>query len=105
MEPQVTDVPEKSRFEITADGELAGFAEYFRSQHGHQDELAFIHTEVDPRFEGHGLGSQLARAALDSARERNLKVLPYCPFIRAWIGKHPDYIELIPEQQRARFGF
>jgi predicted GNAT family acetyltransferase len=100
MEPRVADNPDRSRFEIFDDNELAGFAEY----HRYQDEIAFIHTEIDPRFGGRGLGGALARAALDSARRQGLAVLPYCPFIRGWISKHPDYTDLVPQDQRQRFG-
>jgi predicted GNAT family acetyltransferase len=100
MAPRVADNPGRSRFEISEDGELAGFAEY----HRYGDEIAFIHTEIDPRFEGRGLGGALARAALDEARERGLGVLPFCPFIRGWIVKHPEYTDLVPPEQRPRFG-
>ncbi|MFD3335946.1 GNAT family N-acetyltransferase [Streptomyces sp. NPDC058700] len=103
MEPQVRDRPEKSRYEILGgdDGtETAGFAEYHLSE----GEIAFIHTETDPRFAGRGLGGLLAGAALDDARARRLRVLPYCPFIRDWMGKHPEYADLVPESRRARFG-
>lgn len=100
MEQSVVDNAEMSRFEIHDDGELAGFAEYHRSG----DEIAFIHTEIDPRFGGRGLGGKLARAALDAAREQKLSVLPYCPFIRGWITKHPEYSDLVPASHRARFG-
>ncbi|MEV4558236.1 GNAT family N-acetyltransferase [Kitasatospora sp. NPDC049285] len=100
MEQIVVDNAEKSRFEIHVDGERAGFAEYHRSG----DEIAFIHTEVDSRFEGQGLAGKLARAALDAAREQKLAVLPYCPFIRGWITKHPEYADLVPASHRARFG-
>ncbi|MDY0812563.1 GNAT family N-acetyltransferase [Kitasatospora purpeofusca] len=96
----VADNPEKSRYEITADGELAGFAEYFR----HDDEIAFIHTEIGPEFGGQGLGGILARTVLDDARARGLAVLPYCPFIRGWLTKHPDYHDLVPAAQHERFG-
>ncbi|MER7753347.1 GNAT family N-acetyltransferase [Kitasatospora sp. NPDC097643] len=100
MTTTVTDNPEQSRFEITEDGALAGFAEY----HRYENEIAFIHTEIDPAFGGRGLAGTLARSALDSAREQGLAVLPYCPFIRGWIGKHPEYAELVPQAQRTRFG-
>ncbi|MEU6239315.1 GNAT family N-acetyltransferase [Kitasatospora sp. NPDC047058] len=100
MTTGVTDNPEQSRYEITDDGELAGFAEY----HRYEAEIAFIHTEIDPRFGGRGLAGTLARAALDDARKQGLAVLPYCPFIRGWLTKHPDYVDLVPEAQRARFG-
>ncbi|MEZ0066444.1 putative GNAT family acetyltransferase [Streptacidiphilus sp. MAP12-20] len=101
MDHRVTDNPEQSRFEIFDDDVLAGFAQY----HRFENEIAFIHTEIDPRFEGHGLAGTLARTALDAAREEKLAVLPFCPFIRGWISKHPEYVELVPEGQRARFGF
>ncbi|WP_371655398.1 MULTISPECIES: GNAT family N-acetyltransferase [unclassified Streptomyces] len=103
MEPQVTDRPQKSRYEILAgdDGtETAGFAEYHLSE----GEIAFIHTEIDSRFAGQGLAGLLARGALDDVRARGLRVLPHCPFIRGWIGKHPEYTDLVPEARRARFG-
>ncbi|WP_035839241.1 GNAT family N-acetyltransferase [Kitasatospora azatica] len=102
MTTQVTDNPDRSRFEITDDGELAGFAEYFRPEN--ENEIAFIHTEIDPAFAGRGLAGILARAALDAAREQGADVLPYCPFIRGWLGKHPEYVDLVPQAQRTRFG-
>ncbi|MEU4106879.1 GNAT family N-acetyltransferase [Streptomyces tanashiensis] len=84
--------------------ETAGFAEYFLSEDESEGEIAFLHTETDPRFAGRGLGGLLARGALDDARARGLHVLPYCPFIRGWIRKHPEYADLVPETRRARFG-
>jgi len=88
----VTDNPDAKRFEAHADGVLAGFADYIRT-----DELmVFTHTEVDPAFEGKGVGSALARFALDAVRaEGTHKVMPQCPFIKAWIAKHPDDIPLV----------
>lgn len=56
----------------------------------------FTHTEVDPAFEGRGIGGALARHALDAVRAAGTRrVLPICPFIKGWIGKHPDYVELL----------
>ncbi|MFJ6718629.1 MULTISPECIES: GNAT family N-acetyltransferase [unclassified Streptomyces] len=103
MEPQVVDRPDKSRYEVlVGEGgtEPAGFAEYFLCE----GEIAFIHTEIDARFAGRGLGGLLARGALDDVRTRELDVLPYCPFIRGWIGRHPHYADLVPEARRSRFG-
>lgn len=99
MESHVADNPARSRFEVFDGGELAGFTEY----HRYGDEIAFIHTEIDPRFAGRGLGGVLARAALGAAGEQGLGVLPFCPFIRGWIGKHPEYVDLVPRGQRDRF--
>ncbi|MEU6426555.1 GNAT family N-acetyltransferase [Microbispora sp. NPDC046973] len=98
-EPQVADNPEASRFEITVDGALAGFADYRLNG----PRISFTHTEIDPAFEGRGLGSTLVRAALDAARDAGLSVLPFCPFVKRYIERHPDYLDLVPADQRARF--
>ena len=100
MDVEVTDNPDKARFEIVADGELAGFAQY----HLRDGVIAFTHTQTDDRFRGHGLGSRLVRASLDEARTRHLVVLPYCPFVRSWITEHDEYADLIPADRREQFG-
>ena len=84
--------PGESRYEAHLDGELAGFAEYVVKG----DLIFFTHTEVDDRFEGHGVGSAIARFALDDVRaDGSRRVVPRCPFIKAWIDKHPDYADLV----------
>lgn len=89
---EVTDNPAERRYEARLNGTLAGFAEYQLTH----ELIVFTHTEVDPSFEGKGVGSALARFALDEVRAKGeRKVLPNCPFIKAWIGKHPDYIPLV----------
>jgi hypothetical protein len=98
-EPKVVDNPEAGRFEVLVDGEVAGFAEYRRTT----SAVAFTHTVIDPAFEGRGLGSVLARGALDATREAGAPVLPFCPFIRGYIQRHPDYLDLVPEGRRAEF--
>ena len=100
MDPSVVDNPAASRYELRADGELAGFVEYrLRDQ-----VISLVHTEVDPRFQGAGLATHLARFSLDDARKRHLAVLPFCPYIQAWITKHPEYTDLVPQDRRADFG-
>ncbi|MEU8340107.1 GNAT family N-acetyltransferase [Spirillospora sp. NPDC048832] len=91
MSTEVTDNPGQSRYEITVDGDLAGFVEYERGE----GSVVFIHTEVDPAFEGKGIGGALARGALDDVRAKGQSVVPLCPFIKKWIGKHPDYQDLV----------
>jgi uncharacterized protein len=95
-EIEVHDRPEEGRWEATVGGRLAGLAAY-RLRPG---AIAFTHTEVLPEWEGHGVGGRLARAALDDVRARGLQALPYCPFIAAWIRRHPDYEDLVPPDSR-----
>lgn len=83
---------DKSRYEARVDGELAGFAAFELTS----DLVVFTHTEVDPSFEGQGVGSAIAQFALDDVRdEGSRKVRPQCPFINTWIGRHPDFAELV----------
>lgn len=90
---EVHDNPERSRYEITVDGVLAGFAQYVRKG----SRIIFVHTEVDDAYEGHGLGSQLAKAALDDARTRGMPVVPVCPFIERYIERHPEYAHVVDQ--------
>src|SRR4051812_21649339 len=87
----VTDNPEKQRYEISVDGELAGFTTYRL----HPDRIVFRHTETFDQFAGHGLASHLAQAVLDDARERRLQVVAICPFVARYIAEHPEYQELL----------
>lgn len=86
-----THNPGAHRFEAHLGEELAGFAEYQRT-----DALyVFTHTEVDPAHEGQGVGGELARAGLDHVRsEGTHRVLPICPFIEGWMRRHPEYADL-----------
>lgn len=95
---QFSDNEEKHRFELRVGGELAAFSEYNVLKNG----LLFTHTEVDPAFEGRGIGSAMARSALDEVRRRSTLAIPVCPFIAAFLRKHPDYQDLVsPESRRA----
>ncbi len=98
--PAVRDVPDRDRYEIRVDGLLAGHLDYLLRP----GLIALAHTEVDERFEGHGLGSRLIRFALDDARQRQLAVLPFCPFVKSFIERHAEYADLVPADMRARFG-
>ena len=100
MAAEVRDNPDEERYEATVDGDLAGFTIY-RSRPG---LIAFIHTEVGEAFEGQGVGSTLVGEALNDARQRELEVLPFCPFVNSYIQKHPEYLDLVPESQREAFG-
>jgi predicted GNAT family acetyltransferase len=80
-----------ARYEAWVGPKMAGFAEYQITR----DLIVFTHTEVDPAYEGQGVGSALAREALDDVRSSDRKVLPLCPFIKGWIGGHREYVDLV----------
>ncbi|QYJ04014.1 N-acetyltransferase [Nocardioides panacisoli] len=88
---RVSQHAEQSRFEVHVEGRRAGLADYV-DRDGVRD---FVHTEVDDAFEGQGVGSTLIREALDHTRADGLRVRPTCPFVRAWIEKHPDHQDLL----------
>lgn len=89
---EVRNNPDQMRYEALIDGAVAGFAAYQLTS----DLIVFTHTEVDPAYEGRGAGSAIARFALDDVRQdRSRRVLPLCPFIKEWIGRHPDYADLV----------
>ncbi|RRO20460.1 N-acetyltransferase [Saccharopolyspora rhizosphaerae] len=98
-EPVIEDNPAANRFEVRVGGELAGFAEY-KLRDG---QISLLHTEVGEQFSGQGVAGALVRGALDEARRRELAVLPFCPFVRGWIAKHPDHVDLVPADRRPEF--
>jgi predicted GNAT family acetyltransferase len=95
----VADAPERERFEISLDDAVVGFTTYHRGPRA----ISLIHTEIDAAHEGMGLASQLIRAALDTARDEELSVLPFCPFVRGFIEAHKEYLDLVPAERRAEF--
>jgi predicted GNAT family acetyltransferase len=97
--PTITDVSDRRRFEIAVDGSVVGFAEYRRRP----GVISFIHTEIDPARNGEGLGTLLVKAVLDNARAEGLAVLPYCPFVKRFIDRHREYLDLVPVERRAMF--
>ena len=66
--------------------------------------VAFVHTEVDEQFQGRGVGDQLIRYALEDARARGLAVLPFCPFVKAFIERNREFEALVPDSFREQFG-
>jgi predicted GNAT family acetyltransferase len=97
VEIKVVDSPEKSRYEAYDGDAVAGYVAYALKG----DRITLTHTQVDKAYEGKGVGGRLARGVLDAIRERGLEVLPDCPFINGWIIKHPDYVDLIPADERS----
>ncbi len=91
-EVTVTRNDDAGRYEARVGGELAAYSEFQLAT----DLIVFSHSETLPAFEGKGIGSTLARAALDEVRAAgDREVLAICPFINAWIRRHPDYMDLL----------
>lgn len=93
---QVSDNPAEERYEARVDGELAGVVVYELKP----GRVVFLHTEVQPAFEGHGIGSILAKDALDDVRSKGTKVVARCPFISRFIREHSDYQDLLAYRPR-----
>ena len=90
----VQDHPARHLYEArTPDGRVAGRA-FYRLVGG---LVTFTHTEVEPEFEGEGVGSRLAHAALADARQRGLGVRALCPFFLAYLERHPEEADLVVE--------
>ena len=89
----VRDTPQRSRYEATLgdDPTLAGFLDYALGP----GWIALRHTEVQEDFEGQGVGSRLVRSVLDDVRRRGLSVIPQCPFVVAWLQKHPEQQDIL----------
>ncbi|GAB2470482.1 GNAT family N-acetyltransferase [Jatrophihabitans fulvus] len=97
----VRDNPDEQRYEITVDGTLAGFAVY-RLDGPDNGRTVFVHTEISPDFGGRGLGNTLAAAALDDVRARGRLAVPICPFIAAFVRRHPEYQDLVAREGEQR---
>jgi uncharacterized protein len=88
----VTDNAEQSRFELPVDGGTAVLQ--YMERNG---ALYLTHTEVPPELAGQGIGGRIVKHALDQAKGRGMKVAPWCPFVRAYIDRHPEYESLVVE--------
>lgn len=92
-EIEIVDNPERHRFETRVNGILAQVA-YRRTG----NVITFTHTEVPESLSGHGIANKLAVHVLNYAREHALGVVPLCPFIAAYIKRHPEYQDLVVSQ-------
>ena len=90
----VTEDTDNHRFVATVDGSQAGFIVYYRTQ----GRYLLVHTEVDEQFQGEGVGSQLVRGTLDRIRDGGSSVVPLCPYVKRWMGKHEEYQSLVDEE-------
>ncbi len=88
----VVDAPAAGRWEVREGDRVLGIAQYqvVTGRDGQPDRVVFFHTEVRPDAEGHGLASRLARTALDATIASGRVAVALCPYIRAWVARHPD---------------
>lgn len=94
---EVRNNTEADRYEVELDGQLAVLT---YSQRGNQ--IAFLHTGVPEELEGHGIANKLAYTALEDARTHHQQVVPACPFVAAYIRRHPEYLSLLSDAEKAR---
>jgi predicted GNAT family acetyltransferase len=87
----VRDNEAAHRYELLLGEERVGELIY-RARDG---VVTLIHTEIAPQFEGHGLGEQLVAYALDDVRARGLRIVPVCPFVGAYLRRHPEQEDLV----------
>jgi hypothetical protein len=91
MEPlQIFNNTERQQFQVTAENDLASLE--YRLSDG---KLVLMHTEVPEKLSGHGMGSALAEYAFKYARTNHLPVKVYCPFVQAYIKRHPEFNDLV----------
>ena len=79
-------------------GAETGVLQYARTA----ERITFLHTEVPVALEGQGIGGALARAGLDYARDQKLAVVSRCPFVTAYLRRHPEYQPLLTPAERDR---
>lgn len=87
----VVDVPERARYELRIGDDVVGEVTYRRDG----DQVVLEHTEVDRERRERGLGTDLARGALDDLRARGIRVVPQCPFIASFVQRNPEYADLV----------
>ena len=84
----VRDNERDLRYELTRDGEVLGFINY--TPDPGRGRVVLVHTEIDPAYEGQGLGGLLVKGALDDLRGRGVRAVPHCPFVREYLRQHPE---------------
>jgi predicted GNAT family acetyltransferase len=99
MDHRVLDNPAQRRYEIWVGDQLAGFSRYQDRKY----DLVFFHTEIDPAFEGQGLGGELVRGTLEDVRRRRMLIVARCPFFASYISRHREYLDVVEPSMRASF--
>jgi uncharacterized protein len=90
----------KQHYEAKQGAEVIAFSEYRPMG----QSIMLTHTEVDEKLEGQGVGTQLIRFALEDIRSKGLSVIPMCPFVKVFIKRHQDYLDVVHPEHRHIFG-
>jgi uncharacterized protein len=98
--PEVVDDKEQSRYEVHLGGETVAIADYVKAP----GSVSFVHTETFDGHKGEGLAGLMVERALRDAREEGLEVVPFCWYVAEYIGKHPEFADLVPADRRTEFG-
>ena len=83
---ELRDNPGRSRYEALLGARVAGFLDY----EARADRVLLVHTEVPPELAGNGIAGRLAQTALDDLRDRGLKVVAVCRYVRTYVDRHPE---------------
>jgi predicted GNAT family acetyltransferase len=89
----VRDNPGELRYELVDGDRVVGEIRYRREA----GAIVLVHTEIDPSYEGRGLASELVEGAFRDLRARGLRVVPVCPYVREWLGRHPEQADLVTD--------
>lgn len=93
MADELVENTASQRYELLRDGVAIGFVTY-RDAGG---VVTLPHTYVEPAFRGHEVASRVVQYALDDLREQGRRVEPVCPYVAAWIDRHPEYADLLSD--------
>lgn len=91
METSVTRQPDPDRFEITADGDVAGFTQFV----DHDGHRIFFHTEILEEFGGKGLAGTVVKHALESTRREGRRIVAVCPFVKKYVNTHDEWADAV----------
>ncbi len=92
MQVQRQESGEKGSFYIKENGQKLALMTYKKSG---ENEITIDHTEVDEAMQGKGLGKQMVSAAVEYARENDIKIVPVCPFVKEIIDETPEYQDVL----------
>jgi uncharacterized protein len=96
----LSDAAEAQRYEARLEDRVVAYIEYRPSG----EARMLTHTEVNADMEGKGVGSAIVKYALEDIRARGERVVPMCPFVAAYLQRHPEYVDLVHPLQRRVFG-